>query len=51
MKKEYYYYYYYYEEEEVKVTQLVHRPLLPLEITEDEDEYENEQKKNGIVKM
>ena len=44
MKKEYYYC----EEEEVKVTQLVHRPLLPLEMTEDEEE---EDEKNGIVKM
>ena len=42
MKKEYYYC----EEEEAKVTQLAHRPLLPLEMTEDE----NKQKKNGIVK-
>ena len=43
MKKEYYYC----EEEEVKVRQPVHRPLLPLEMTEDEEEDE----KNGIVKM
>ena len=43
MKKEYYYC----EEEEVKVRQLVHRPLLPLEMTEDEEE----RKKNGIVKV
>ena len=35
------------EEEEATVTQLGHRPLLPLEMTEDE----NKQKKNGIVKM